>query len=176
MFDNSAAQLTRDRQVAERDGLTLTTVQGDMAQPLPFTTGEFDLIVHPCSNCFVPDVRPVWREAYRVLRPGGVLLAGFCNPLAFLFDEEQKKQGTLQMCFSAPYSDLTSLSEQQRRRYTDEGLPLVFGHTLQDQIGGQLDVGFQLVGLYEDYNDPKQDLLARYLPTFLATRCVKDGN
>lgn len=176
VFDNSTAQLGQDAHVAAHDGLPLTTVHGDMTQPLPFTTGEFDLIVHPCSNCFIPDVRPLWREASRVLRPGGTLLAGFCNPVAFLFDEELKNQGTLQMCFSAPYSDLTSLSEAQRRRYIDEGLPLVFGHTLQDQIGGQLDAGLQMLGFYEDYHDPKEDLLARYLPTFAATRCVKPAN
>ena len=37
-----------------------------------FADGAFGLVVHPCSNGFVPDVLPVWREAFRVLRPGGV--------------------------------------------------------------------------------------------------------
>ncbi len=28
---------------------------------------SFDLIIHPVSNTFVPNVLPVWKEAYRVL-------------------------------------------------------------------------------------------------------------
>lgn len=31
---------------------------------------------------------PVWTECFRVLRPGGVLLAGFMNPLFYLFDHD----------------------------------------------------------------------------------------
>ena len=49
---------------------------------------SYDLIVHPVSNTFVPDVRPVWWEAFRVLRHGGILLAGFMNPAAYLVDYE----------------------------------------------------------------------------------------
>ncbi len=40
-----------------------------MADLSVFPDGRFDLIVHPVSNVFAPDVKPVWREAYRVLRP-----------------------------------------------------------------------------------------------------------
>ena len=60
-FDNSARQLERDQQVAQREGLTLRTVEGDMRDLSVFADGSFDLIVHPCSNMFVPEVQPVWQ-------------------------------------------------------------------------------------------------------------------
>ncbi|MFZ1238202.1 MAG: class I SAM-dependent methyltransferase, partial [Anaerolineae bacterium] len=92
VFDNSPAQLARDREVAEREGLAIRTVQGDMADLSAFAAESFDLIFHPVSNLFAPDVRPVWRECYRVLRLGGALLAGFANPVRYLFDVELADQ------------------------------------------------------------------------------------
>jgi SAM-dependent methyltransferase len=173
VFDNSPAQLGQDRFVAEREGLNLRTVQGDMADLSAFLDGQFGLIVHPVSNCFVPDVRPVGREACRVLRPGGVLLAGFGNPALYIFDDAAAERGELIVKYAVPYSDVTSLTEQERRRYTDKDEPLVYGHTLDDQIGGQLDAGFALTGFYEDHN-PRHPL-AKYLPTYIATRAAKPG-
>ena len=132
---------------------------------------SFDLIVHPTSNLFVPDVRPVWRECFRVLRPGGVLLAGFCNPILYLFDQELADDGVLQVRHALPYSDLTSLSDAERAIYLADLQPLEFGHTLTDQLGGQLDAGFLLAGFYED-SWPGVKLNA-YTPTYIATRAVK---
>ena len=171
VLDNSPAQLARDRLVADREGLEVRTVPGDMADLSAFADGTFGLVFHPCSNCFVPDVRPVWREAFRVLRPGGVLLAGFCNPALYVFDDALAEQGELVVRHAVPYSDLASLTDEERRRYTEKDEPLVFGHTLEDQLGGQLDAGLVLTGLCED-RDPAHPL-AKFLPTFLATRAVK---
>jgi SAM-dependent methyltransferase len=173
VLDNSPAQLARDRLVADREGLAVRTVQGDMADLSAFADATFGLVFHPCSNCFVPDVRPVWREASRVLRPGGVLLAGFANPALYVFDDALAGRGELVVRHSVPYSDLAGLGDEERRRYTDRDEPLVFGHTLEDQIGGQLDAGFVLSGFYED-RDPAHPL-ARFLPTFIATRAVTPG-
>jgi len=171
VFDNSPAQLAQDRFVAERDGLTLATVEGDMADLSAFADGEFDLIVHPCSNGFVESIRPVWREAFRVLRPGGALLSGFTNPVLYIFDGFLAEQGVLTVRHPLPYSDLRSLTDEERGRYIAEDEPMVFGHTLEDQIGGQLDAGFHLTGMYEDSWQGQP--LSEYMPTFIATRALR---
>ncbi len=173
VFDNSPKQLAQDRHVAERDGLTITTVEGDMRDLSAFADGSFELIVHPCSNGFVPDILPVWREAYRVLRPGGVMIVGFTNPVLCLFDDEAMDRGEFVVKHRIPYSDLTSLTDEERRRYTDKNEPLCFGHTLADQIGGQLDAGFVLTGFYEDGGASWK--LTEYIPCFVATRAVRPG-
>ena len=46
-----------------------------------FDSESFDLLVHPVSNLYVPDIQPVWQEAYRVLKPGGIMISGFMNPV-----------------------------------------------------------------------------------------------
>jgi SAM-dependent methyltransferase len=171
VFDNSPRQLEQDRFVADRDGLTIATVEGDMADLSAFAEGTFGLIVHPISNCFVPDVRKVCDETFRVLQPGGVLMAGFLNPIRFLFDDEKAERAMFEVRHAIPYSDLTSIDDAERRRYTDEGEALLFGHTLADQIGGQLDAGFVLTALYED-GDPSHPL-TKYVPWCIATRAVK---
>ena len=174
VFDNSPRQLAQDRHVARRDGLTLKTVEGDMADLSVFPDHSFNLIVHPVSNIFVPDVRPVWREAFRVLRPGGVMMAGIVNPMVYLFDVVLAEEGVLQVKYPLPYDDLNSLTEEERARYLDEDAPVEFSHTLKDQIGGQLDAGFVITALYED-RYPAPDPLSEYTDTFIATRAVKPG-
>jgi len=175
VLDNSPRQLERDRLAAERYALPITTIEGDMADLYMFSDQSFDLIVHPVSNIFVPEVRPVWREAFRVLRRGGVLLAGFSNPVTYLFDYNlADRTGALQVKYALPYSDLTSLTAAERQRHIETGAPLEFSHTLEDQIGGQLDAGFQLTAFFEDaYGEEENDLLTKYMPTFIATRAVK---
>ena len=171
VFDNSPRQLAQDRMVAEREGLRVVTEQGDMADLSRFGDDSFDLIVHPVSNVFVPAVRPVWNEAFRVLRSGGDLLAGFCNPAMYIFDLALADEGELKVRHKLPYSDLTSLTDEERQKYVDDLQPFEFGHTLEDQIGGQLDAGFVLTGFYEDVW-PGQ-VLSDYMPHYISTRAHK---
>ena len=73
-----------------------------------------------------------------------------------------------------PYSDLVNLTDIERRQLIDDEIPLEFSHSLDDQIGGQLDAGFVMEGFYEDtYPRESGDLLSRYMPLFMATRAVK---
>lgn len=69
---------------------------------------------------------------------------------------------------------MTWRSAEERQRNLEEGAPLEFGHTLEDQIGGQIEVGFVVAGFYEDA-DPNDewDVLGKYMGTYLATRALK---
>ncbi len=176
VLDASPRQLEQDRLVATREGLPLVALEGDMADLSALADASFDLVFHPVANCFVPDVRPLWREAHRVLRPGGLLLAGFANPVLYLFDDpDDDPQGCLTVRHPIPHSDATALDPEERARRLAAGVPLEFGHTLEDQIGGQLDAGLVLTALYEDSHHRPGYPLDRYLRTFIATRAVKPG-
>ncbi|MFC1743639.1 class I SAM-dependent methyltransferase [Candidatus Riflebacteria bacterium] len=175
VLDNSAAQLQGDRKVAERESLSITTVEGDMADLSMFEDDYFSIIINPVSTVFVPDVAPVWRECFRVLRRGGELFAGFTNPTVYLFDNElAEKEGNLKVKYFLPYSDLNSLTEEERQKYIDSTEPLEFSHTLDTLIGGQIAAGFSITGFYEDpYKEEKSDPLSVYMPIFFATRALK---
>lgn len=173
-FDNSDEQLLKDRQVAERDRLDLETVQGDMADLSLLADDSFDLIFHPVSNVFSEKIRPVWKECFRVLKNDGRLLTGFMNPMFFLFDhEEAQETGALKVKYSLPFSDLTSLSQEERAKIDADGAAYEFGHTFEDQIGGQIDAGFAISGFYEDDWEDAATPLNKYGRIFIATLARK---
>lgn len=128
-------------------------------------------LINPVSNVFVPDVLPVWREAFLVLRAGGSLLAGFMNPVQYLFDDLALEQGELRVAHRIPYSDLDGPTAEERARLVEGGRPLEFGHTLGDQIGGQIAAGFVLTGLYEDIES--ESVLGDFIPSYIATWALK---
>jgi SAM-dependent methyltransferase len=171
VFDNSPSQLKQDQLVAARETLSLTTVEGDAVDLSMFADESFDLIFNPVSTVFMPDVRTVWKECYRVLRHNGILLTGFMNPVHYIFDSFKMDEGVLEVAHSIPYSDVTSMSEEDREEYMAKGLPLEFGHSLTDLIGGQCTAGLLITDLYEDvmFDSP----LGKFHPNYIATRAVK---
>jgi SAM-dependent methyltransferase len=172
VVDLSEKQLEQDRFVAERDDLQLTVEKGDMTDLSFIDNHTFDMVVHPVSNVFVENVLPVWKEASRVLKDGGTLISGFTNPLLYLFDGAQEEKGILDVKNSIPYSPLDQLREDELQIYKESNQALEFGHTLEDQIQGQIDAGFLIAGFYEDDFGGTR-LIDRYTQTFIATKAIK---
>ena len=173
-LDNSEKQLEQDRQVAERDGLDLRLCQGDMAKLDMFEPEEFDLIFNPCSICFSPEPRQVWKECARVLKRGGILMTGVTNPALYLFDDAKMQAGTLEVAYTIPYSDETDLPEDQKAAFVESGEPFAFGHSLDDLLGGLTDAGFAIDRIFEDgFGDGDYSFIDRHIRCFLAVRARK---
>lgn len=165
VLDYSEKQLESERLVAEREGYSIDIVRADMTKPLPFSDEAFDLIFHPVSNCYVEEVEPIWKECYRVLKKGGVLLSAFDNFINSIVDEDETK-----IVNSLPFNPLKNLAQMKELQDGDYGVQ--FSHTLDEQLGGQLRAGFRLTDLYEDINSEGR-LSDLNIPAFLALRTVK---
>ncbi|WP_455564620.1 class I SAM-dependent methyltransferase [Akkermansia massiliensis] len=165
VLDYSEKQLDSERMVAAREGYEVEIIRADMTRPLPFADGSFDLIFHPVSNCYVEEVCPIWRECFRVLRPGGVLLAGLDTGVNYMVGEEEDR-----IVNALPFNPLKNPA--QRRLLEDTDCGIQFSHTLEEQIGGQLEAGFCLTALYEDTNSAGY-LHDLNIPCFAATRAVR---
>lgn len=116
----------------------------------------------------------MWNEAYRVLKKNGSLLSGFHNGFLFIFDRtKDEKEGILEAKYSLPYSDIADLSEDDRAKCIDNNEALEFGHTLDQQIGGQIKAGFSINGFFEDDWNDEATALNKHCATFIATKAVK---
>lgn len=172
-YDLSSEQLALDRWVARREGLSLVTIQGDMRELAAIQNERFDLIIHVCSNAFVPDILPVWKECYRVLRKGGELLSGFLNPVSFIFDHEAIDRGEpIVAVHKLPYSDVESVSLDHFQHKIDTHDLLEFSHSMTDQLGGQIAAGFHIVGFFEDTWEECQPL-NQFFPLLFNSRARK---
>ena len=173
-FDQSSEQLRKDAEVAARNDLSIRCLQGDMADLSVFEDASFDLIVHPVSNLFAPDIKPVWQECARVLRPSGRLMSDFMNPDFFLFDHwDIDEGGPLEVKFRLPYTDLTHVDPTTLDKRMAEQHALEFSHSFDDQIGGQLTAGLVVAGFYEDCWNDEDTPLNSYMCTSMATLAIK---
>ncbi len=165
VLDYSEKQLLSEKKVATRENYEIRRVRADMTKPLPFEDESFDLIFHPVSNCYVEDVLPIWKECYRVLKKGGLLLSGLDNGINFTFDDEETK-----LTYKLPFNPLRDKQQYEDSIRKDWGIQ--FSHTIEEQIGGQIQAGFILTDIYEDTNGSGR-LHELNVPTFYATRAIK---
>ena len=166
-LDYSKKQLDAEVEVAHREGYEITLVQADMSKPLPFEDEEFDLIVHPVSNCYIEEVLPLWKECFRILKKGGTILSGLDIGINYIVDEEEQR-----IVRGLPFNPLKDPELLKMMQEEDYGIQ--FSHTLEEQIQGQLSAGFCLEELFEDYNEEGR-LGALHIPSFIATRSKKKG-
>ena len=144
VLDYSEKQLDNERMVAAREGYDIHIVRADMTKPLPFADNSFDLIFHPVANCYIEDVHHVWRECFRILRPGGRLMAGLDNGMQYAIEWDETE-----IKYRLPFNPLKDKALFEKSIKDDDGIQ--FSHTLDEQIRGQLQAGLRLIDLFEDY-------------------------
>lgn len=151
VVDLSGAMLELDRRVAAERGFSARLIEASMDDLSMLRAGEFDLVVHPVSTCYVPDVGPVFREVARVLRAGG------------LYISQHKTPANLQSSYTRGVSDHYQL---EHRYYRQSPLPaadpssavarrlrehgaIEFLHRWEQLVGGICRAGFVIEDLVE---------------------------
>lgn len=165
VLDYSEKQLESERMVAGREGYEIEIVRADMTKPLPFAEETFDLIFHPVSNCYVEEVKPIFKECARILKHGGILLSGLDNGVNYLVDDDE-----MMIVNTMPFNPLKN--EANRKQLEESDCGMQFSHTIEEQIGGQLEAGLMLTHIYEDTNGEGR-LHEMNIPCYNATRAVK---
>ena len=170
VFDISKSQLKQDEKVARENNLMISMVQGDMTHLECFKDNYFDLVFCPVSVTYIPDVISVFKESYRVLKTGGRFLFGSVNPLIYLFDNKKYDKGLFEVVNKLPFNSLDELNEKDKVEFINNKEAIEFSHTLQDLIGGQTMVGFNIQDFFEDIDEDK---ICNYTAKYFATKAVK---
>ena len=97
-------------------------------------------------------------------KKGGLFITGCDNGVNFLSNDEK----TIENQF--PFNPLEN--EEQRKYLEENNLGYQFSHSLEENIGGQLEAGLMLTHIYED-KDNWGRLAELKIPAYYATRAIK---
>ena len=106
---------------------------------------SFDVVIHPVSTCYVPDVLQVFREVSRVTRPSGLYISQHKTPNSLQTDV--RLQGS-QYELREPYYREGPLPASVPCRVRERGT-LEFLHRWEELVGGICRAGFVIEDLVE---------------------------
>jgi SAM-dependent methyltransferase len=147
VVDISSAMLELDRRVAEERKLELRIVEASMDHLPMFADAEFDLVVHPVSTCYVPNVAPVYQEVARVLRNAGLYISQHKQPGSLQADIVTSPRGYELV---EPYYRSGPLPPVSGSQHREEGT-LEFLHRWDQLLGLMCRAGFVI----EDLTEPR---------------------
>lgn len=194
VVDLSDAQLERDTKAAAHYGLDVETVQADMRDLSALEASAYDVVQHAYSINFVPDVRVVFQQVARVIRPGGIYQLQFANP--FVHSINPRSWDGDGYPLRQPYLDGEPIQSEDEvwvfRRGDaaggETGSPPIPGpreyrHTLSTIVNGLAEHGFTIRRLEDEvsiYPDPEAepgtwDHFVSIAPPWLIVWCSYEG-
>lgn len=154
VVDISPAMLELDREVAAERSLELRTVEASMDQMPMFANGEFEIVIHPVSTCYVPDIGRVYREVARITAAGGVYVSQHKQPVSLQTDIAPSSRGYELI---EPYYRQGPLPDVQGSRHREAGA-LEFLHRWEQLLGNLCRAGFVIEDLVEPMHaDPEKE-------------------
>lgn len=145
VVDISTEMLALDRAVAEERGYQIRAIQGSMDDLSMLPQASFDVVIHPVSTCYVPDVQPVFRQVAGVIRPGGTYVSQHKSPHSL--QTESSLSGS-HYRLEEPYYRQGPLPEEGPSRLREQGT-LEFLHRWEQIVGGICRAGFVIEDLIE---------------------------
>lgn len=189
VVDLSGAMLELDRQVAVKRGISIRLFEASMDDLSMLRDGEFDIVIHPVSTCYLPSVQRVFAEVARVTRPGGIYVSQHKQPVSLQASVDPvsvagRSHGgyELQHCYyrESPIPP-TDRSSETGRRLRESGA-VEFLHRWEQLIGGMCRAGFVIEDLSEPLHARKDASpgsfadRASYIPPYVRIKARRRGN
>lgn len=147
VVDISDEMLALDRAVARERGFDARLVQTSMDELSMFVAGEFDLVIHPVSTCYVADVAPVFAAVARVTRPGGLYVSQHKSPTS-LQATLRPEGATGSYAFAERYYREGPLPPAEPSRLRERGT-LEYLYRWEELLGGICRAGFAIEDVLE---------------------------
>ncbi|MFM8378278.1 MAG: class I SAM-dependent methyltransferase, partial [Planctomycetia bacterium] len=170
VVDLSPAMLDLDRRVARERRLQVEILEGSMDDLSMLAAGRFDLVIHPVSTCYVPDVVRVFREVARVTKPGGRYVSQHKAPASLQATLEPGSGGRYELVHPQGLADPLPPAGPSRLR---EPGTHEFIHPLSALLGGICAAGFTIEDVCEpDHTRPDAPVgsfahRAAFLPPYI---------
>ena len=146
VVDISPRMLALDRQVAAERGLDIRVIEASMDDLSALSPASFQIVIHPVSTCYLPDIGAVYREVARVMVPGGVYISQHKQPVSLQADVSPTARGYELI---EPYYRSGPLPPVGESLHRERGA-LEFLHRWEEMIGGLCRAGFVI----EDLSEP----------------------
>ena len=159
VVDLSAAMLDLDRQVARERRIDMEILEGSMDDLSMLAPARYDLVIHPVSTCYLPDVGRVFHEVARVTRPDGRYVSQHKSPASLQASVETGIGGRYE--FLHPQTVGEPLPPQPPSRLREVGTQ-EFIHSLTSLLGGICAAGFTI----EDVCEPDHTATAAAAGSF----------
>ena len=145
VVDLSPAMLELDRQVAAERRIELRTVEASMDDLSMLVAGSFDIVIHPVSTCYLPQIGPVYQQVARVTRPGGLYISQHKTPTSLQADIAASTRGYELI---EPYYRTGPLPPVVGSPHREEGT-LEYLHRWEELLGLMCRAGFAIEDLVE---------------------------
>jgi SAM-dependent methyltransferase len=147
VVDISPAMLELDRAVANERKMKLTTIEASMDFLPMLDDASFDIVIHPVSTCYVPDIGKVFAEVARLLVGNGIYISQHKQPTSLQTTIHSRGEGYR---LEHSYYDKRPLPPEHEPNFIREQGTLEYVHRWEEILGGMCRSGMVI----EDVTEP----------------------
>jgi ubiquinone/menaquinone biosynthesis C-methylase UbiE len=147
VVDISPSMLELDRIVAGERDISLKTIEASMDDLSAIHDDSFEIVIHPVSTCYVPDVVPVYHEVARVLCADGLYISQHKQPTSLQTTIEAEATGYR---IEHPYYGSSPLPPSAKPNLIREDGTLEYIHRWEQLLGAMCRAGLVI----EDMTEP----------------------
>jgi ubiquinone/menaquinone biosynthesis C-methylase UbiE len=149
VVDLSPAMLEIDRHLAKQLKLDIRTIETSMDQLGMLPDGEFDLVIHPVSTCYLPSLERLFPEIARVTRDRGLYISQHKQPINL---QSSLETHLGQYVIEHAYYDRTAVPQAKQPSKLREPNTREYAHSWQAIMGGICRSGFQISDVAEPHH------------------------